>query len=169
MILEFIAWFFLLANIIVYPAYHNDCKKNCEGIVVCCRHYHSKYAWAVVFAAWTFIHYFIFQFAAFHYMLREYYGRLYTKRNPAQMSPLEEAHSNLSVHSLPPPPPPVPPTMGPLGGSVVSGGGFPMNGAAAVMRPHPYGPGGYGAHFGAAAGPRLVVSNAADNDSVIIS
>jgi hypothetical protein len=76
-VLLFVSWFFLLANILIYPAWWDSCKfvqksidAQKEGqLLQCTRNYSSSWAWAVTVTVWFFLWIFVGNFACIAYWI----------------------------------------------------------------------------------------------------
>lgn len=102
MILLFLAWIFLLVNVILTPCFYDKChykkgsesnsscggssnshvssKSTCNNeFLECERHYYKKFAWALALLIWLFLDIFILRLAAIHYQLRDYYSAKYSQ------------------------------------------------------------------------------------------
>lgn len=76
-ILLIVSWFFLLANILIYPAWWDDCRfvdrslgSEREGAVLqCTRNYSSTWGWGVAVTVWFFLWIFVGNFACLAYWI----------------------------------------------------------------------------------------------------
>ena len=76
-IMLIVSWFFLLANILIYPAWWDDCRfvdrplgSEREGAVLqCTRNYSSTWGWGVAVTVWFFLWIFVGNFACLAYWI----------------------------------------------------------------------------------------------------